>query len=491
MPNEEPIPGRATPEATAARLANSSVTDGWIRAMGDTGLSVSAVGFGCYRVREDDPEHVEALRAALVDGGVNLIDTSWNYEQGASERAVGGVLRALISGGVLAREDVVVVSKVGYLQGALLDELKLEEEIDPLPGRIARVAHDHWHSVSPAYISRCLEMSLARLGLEALDVLLLHNPEYLIDPGPPEAANSPLFARVEAFYEALVDSFRALEAAVEEGKIGCYGVSSNALVASVNEDRRTSLERILEAAREAGGERHHLKVIQLPLNAIEQAAVQASTLDDAIVERCAQEGLAVLANRPMNAIVAGHVVRLADPGPDDEASQFAAARKAVARLEAVVGAHEAGHPLPTWSKELPGSMRKLFNAVAFDDFQLNFADRKTEGALATLANQVKGDAKGSALMGRWIRDYVAAYALLMRAARAQFARRDRQRLAPRVEEIRAALPNDLQSGSVSQQAVAWSATRPGVTATLVGMRRPPYVTDVTALRTCVLSAGDR
>ena len=136
-------------------------------------------------------------------------------------------------------------------------------------------------------------------------------------------------------------------------------------------------------------------------------------------------------------------------------------------------------------------MRKLFNAVAFDDFQLNFADRKTEEALATLASQVKGDAKGSALMGRWIRDYVAAYALLMRAARAQFARRDRQRLAPRVEELRAALSSDLQSATVSQQAVAWSATRPGVTATLVGMRRPAYVADVTALRACVLSAGDR
>jgi hypothetical protein len=334
-------------------------------------------------------------------------------------------------------------------------------------------------------------MSLARLGLASLDVLLLHNPEYLIDPGPPEASHSPLVARVEAFYEELVTSFRALEGAVAAGKIGCYGVSSNGLIAPLDSDRRTSLERILEAAREAGGDGHHLKVIQLPLNAIEGSATQAGKVDDALLQRCAHQGLAVLANRPMNAIVAGHIVRLADPGSDVEADQFAESRHRVARLEAAIGAHEHGHALPAWSKELPVSMRKLFNAVAFDDFQLQFADRNTEAALAVLASEVQGDPIASALMARWRRDYVGAYASMMRAARAQFARRDRQRLAPRVEEIEAALPAVLLGGTISQQAIAWSVTRPGVTSTLVGMRRPEYVEDATALRSVALSGGER
>ena len=112
-------------------------------------------------------------------------------------------------------------------------------------------------------IERCLSMSLERMGLESLDVLLLHNPEYLIDPGPPSASEQALYQREEAFYRELVESFRTLEAAVRDGRIGCYGVSSNALTAPLSSERRTSLERILEAAELAGGVEHHLRVIQL------------------------------------------------------------------------------------------------------------------------------------------------------------------------------------------------------------------------------------
>ncbi|MDP6944346.1 MAG: aldo/keto reductase, partial [Myxococcota bacterium] len=416
---------------------------GWVRPLGTTGLEVSALGFGAYRIREDETDHLDALRSALTEGGVNLVDTSTNYGLGASERAIGQVLRELIEAGELAREEIVVVSKIGYVQGAWLDEMRLEEEIAPLDYPVARVGDDHWHSVSPAAISRGLRASLARLGLETIDVMLLHNPEYLIDPGPPQAANSPLFQRVDAFYEGLEASFAVLEEAVEKGQIGCYGVSSNALVDGPMSDRRTSLERFLEAAEAAGGDGHHLRVIQLPLNAIEAQATRASKTEAALLDRCRDAGLAVMTNRPMNALVSGHVVRLADPGPVADAERFAPARQALGRLEAAIGAQQDGHPLPTWSKELPVSMRKLFGTVAFDDFQANYADRKTEAALAALATQVREDPAGSELLERWLRDYLEVYATLMRAARAQLAVRDKRRLAPRLEEIERDLPPHL------------------------------------------------
>lgn len=85
-------------------------------ALGTTGLQVSQAGFGCYRVDVAVEEHRQAMRAALL-AGVNLIDTSANYTDGASEELVGAVLAEMTAAGQIAREGVVVVSKAGYLQG--------------------------------------------------------------------------------------------------------------------------------------------------------------------------------------------------------------------------------------------------------------------------------------------------------------------------------------------------------------------------------------
>ena len=149
MSVSEPLTGRATVASTRARLERANALPGWSRVLGKTGLHVSALGFGTYRVEDSCEAHLDALRDALVEGGVNLIDTSWNYSVGGAERALGRVLRELVSLGKLEREEVVVVSKVGYLQGELLRDLKLEEEVEPLEGRFARVSSDHWHSIAP------------------------------------------------------------------------------------------------------------------------------------------------------------------------------------------------------------------------------------------------------------------------------------------------------------------------------------------------------
>ena len=100
------IGGRATPEATRRRAGDRP----GYRVLGPTGLTVSIVGFGGYRTGRADPTHREALRAALA-AGVNLIDTSSNYQLGDSERLFGEVLAE----GIVPRDEVVVVSKVGYV----------------------------------------------------------------------------------------------------------------------------------------------------------------------------------------------------------------------------------------------------------------------------------------------------------------------------------------------------------------------------------------
>ncbi|MBI2884402.1 MAG: DUF255 domain-containing protein, partial [Candidatus Methylomirabilis oxyfera] len=59
--------------------------------LGTTGLIISKLGFGGYRIDDETPEHTEALDRALRHG-CNLIDTSTNYMDGGSERCVGAVL---------------------------------------------------------------------------------------------------------------------------------------------------------------------------------------------------------------------------------------------------------------------------------------------------------------------------------------------------------------------------------------------------------------
>jgi hypothetical protein len=48
------------------------------KALGKTGLTVSACGFGSYRVDYRVNEHFTAMEYALLNG-INLIDTSANY----------------------------------------------------------------------------------------------------------------------------------------------------------------------------------------------------------------------------------------------------------------------------------------------------------------------------------------------------------------------------------------------------------------------------
>src|SRR5687768_15816373 len=106
------LSGRATPEGTQRRAGGRP----GYRVLGSTGLTVSIVGFGGYRTGRSDPTHRAALRAALR-AGVNLVDTSSNYMFGDSERLIGEVLAE----GLVPRDEVVVVTKIGYVQGPNLE----------------------------------------------------------------------------------------------------------------------------------------------------------------------------------------------------------------------------------------------------------------------------------------------------------------------------------------------------------------------------------
>lgn len=75
-------------------------------------------------------EHEATLREALLQG-INVIDTSANYGDGEAEEAIGVVLRDLIEAGSVARDSVLLVSKVGYIQGQNLARYESGEVVTP------------------------------------------------------------------------------------------------------------------------------------------------------------------------------------------------------------------------------------------------------------------------------------------------------------------------------------------------------------------------
>jgi uncharacterized protein YyaL (SSP411 family)/aryl-alcohol dehydrogenase-like predicted oxidoreductase len=484
--------GAATAEGTnrlAARQTALRQAHGY-RPLGDTGLRVSAVGFGGYRVDDETPEHAEALRRALLLG-CNLVDTSTNYTDGASERMVGQVL-ASVCGRSLARDEVVVVSKIGYVQGENLERASAREQAGrPFPD-VVKYGEGIWHCIHPEFLSDQLTRSLDRLGLETLDVCLLHNPEYYLKDAH-ERSHGTLEKRRQEFYRRLSEAFAYLEAEVQGGRLRWYGVSSNTVTAAAADPEATSLSRMLDAAREGAGDGHHFRVLQLPLNLFEAGAVlESNTGIDAartVIELAAENGLAVLANRPLNAVVDDGMQRLAEvtvpegPGLEEQArrvvEQEAAFRAGIAsRLRPA----EGGVPpdqLFRWGEELPAALAHVRGLDHWEHIERQRVVPQLVQVLQALDRSLSGSF--SEQWRRWRESYLPELQALLAACRRLAAQRSEEAARGVAAALDPLVPEERRRETLSRKAVWVLASTPGVTAVLVGMRRPAYVEDVMAV----------
>lgn len=304
------MPGSASAEGTrryAQRAIDQGIPSSAYRALGRTGLVTSSLGFGSYRIDDRAPEHAAALEKALL-GGINLIDTSTNYTDGSSETCIGNVLSRH------RREEVIVVSKVGYVQGQALTMARAREQRGAAFPEMVKYMDGCWHCIHPEFLADQLERSLERLRVEKVDVYLLHNPEYFFTDAAKRRKHGSLEAIREEFHDRIRRAFSHLEGEVRRGRIGFYGVSSNTFVVPEDDPEAISLERLWTIAGEVARE-HHFAVAQLPANLFESGAMLTQncvTGTRTALEFAQDHDLAVLVNRPLNAFHREQLIRLAD-----------------------------------------------------------------------------------------------------------------------------------------------------------------------------------
>ena len=260
--NGRMIAGHATFEGTerySARIASRLPADHFRRL--DGGPRISSLGIGTYLGKEDAATDVQYQRAVTraFERGINVIDTAINYRFQRSERAVGVALEEAIGRGLVARDEIIVATKGGFIPfdggmprdpGAYFTETYLRPGI-VRPDEVAGM-----HCMTPRYLSDQIDRSRKNLGVATLDVYYLHNPETQLDT----VGRAAVMDRIRA-------AFEGLEQAVRDGRIARYGTATwNGYRSDPGTPGYLSLEEIVAVAHDAGGAGHHFKVVQLPYN---------------------------------------------------------------------------------------------------------------------------------------------------------------------------------------------------------------------------------
>lgn len=274
-------------------------------------MNYSKAGFGCYRTDISIKDHYDALRYALTNG-VNVIDTSANYADGRSEQLIAKVIGDLISEKKINRNELIIVTKGGYIQGQNYKfASKLKQEGNPFE-EVVEFADGLWHSISPGFLEDQISRQLHRLNADYIDVYLLHNPEYYLGRAEKDGIDRNEAEKI--YYERIRKAFEFLEKKVSEGRIREYGISSNTFALRRSNYDFTSLEKVLAIA-ESVTDDHNFKTIQLPFNLIEAGAVKNKNQKGStktVLEYAFENNIKVLVNRPLNAITSKGLVRLAD-----------------------------------------------------------------------------------------------------------------------------------------------------------------------------------
>lgn len=193
---------------------------------------------------------------AAWDAGLRFFDTAPLYGSGLAEQRLGTVLRTK------PRDEFVLMTKVGRL---------LREDAPPDPGETFK----GMPPLNPVFdfsydgVMRSVEESLSRLGMDRVEVLLIHDPD-------------------DNYEQALTGAYRALDTLRSEGTIRAVGAGMN------------QNEMLTRFARDAN--------FDLFLLAGRYTLLDRSGADE-LLPLCLERGIAIVAGGVFNSGI------LADPGP--------------------------------------------------------------------------------------------------------------------------------------------------------------------------------
>ena len=188
------------------------------RILGKTGLRVSRIGFGGIPIQRIDAEGTRALMQALVEKGVNYIDTARGYT--VSEEYLGYGLEGIRDKFVLATKSM---------------------------------------SRDKASMARDIEISLANLRTDYIDLYQLHNPK---------------LEELDVIFSEN-GAIRALRQAKAEGKIGHIGITAHSAAV---------FEKALEY--------DEIETVMFPYNIVESQG-------EKLIARCREKNVGFICMKPL------------------------------------------------------------------------------------------------------------------------------------------------------------------------------------------------
>ena len=252
------------------------------RPIGRTAIEVTAFGAGGFSIGnlwEAIADNVarEAIDAAY-DAGIRYFDTAPEYGYGLSERRFGDALRAY------PRDDYVLSTKVGLLLKPQAGPLPPDDMfVDPLP---FETVYDYSYDGT----MRSFEDSLQRLGLNRIDIVLIHNLD----------ANVHGEEGLPAHFRAAMDgAYKALDELRSQGAISAIGLGVNRWEVCEDALEEGDFDCFLLAGR-------YTLLVQTSL--------------DSFLPKCVERGVSIILGAPFNT---GILVRPPERNPtfDDMAAR--------------------------------------------------------------------------------------------------------------------------------------------------------------------------
>lgn len=151
----------------------------------NNGLKIPLLGLGTSKSVNSVGE--EAVKSA-INCGYRLIDTAYVY---GNEESIGNAIRAKISEGIIKRQDLFITTK------------------------LAPIHQD------PSLVERSCRISLQRLGLEYIDLYLIHTPWGLEYTGDNDIEKNKAASNVD-----YLDTWKSMENLVNLGLVKSIGVSN-------------------------------------------------------------------------------------------------------------------------------------------------------------------------------------------------------------------------------------------------------------------------